>query len=360
MELITDGEYLLAKQDDGNTVVYRNGVAIWDKWSYEASLGISTPSIPNTPIPLPSNPSSPLLIERNVNPIGMSYWRNINQHRNQSILKVFLSINDEITIFSIDKSNLQVLGVRKLGIHHTGEGCYFSALDPSLLYVTMDSRLLAVNIDTGENKLIWRSEGNNLWQCHSSYDEKVHSATIKDADYNIIAWGVFDGAEKHFTIGTEPDECQIDKSGKYLLIKENDYNRIINVEDGIEVLLPRRGRLGHSDCGFDCALGEVDYRAGGVDLITLSTQERRELFTLGIWNLGYVSFALNQEFFLVSASNNQLIKIQMNGNFNVVCDLMTENQEYNNRPKANLCPEGEYAVWTAFVNGTLNAYLVRV
>lgn len=365
MELITDGEYLLAKQDDGNTVVYRNGIPVWDKWTYEASHGVSTPA--------PSIPSSLVMnmVAKNINPIGMSYWRNINQHKGQDILKLFLSINDEITIFTIEKSTLNVLGEQQIGVHHTGEGCHFSAVRSNILYIPTDNNLIAFDINTNQKEIEWAVSGKYLWQCHTSYDDSMHSATIKDLGYNIIKWAVFGAlGYKEYDIKGEPDECQIDKSGKWLTIKEDNYNRIINIQSGEEKIIQNEaGALGHSDCGFECMLGENDYsdRAGALDLIDLNSLESRLMYSTGIWNMGYVSFTnakpgpLENQFCLVSTSL-ELIKVKLDGSGTgiKICDNLTESQEYNNRPKANLCPEGEFAAWTSFVDGTLNAYIVRV
>lgn len=33
-----DGRYIVADQSDGNLVVYDRGIAVWDRWSYEAGL----------------------------------------------------------------------------------------------------------------------------------------------------------------------------------------------------------------------------------------------------------------------------------------------------------------------------------
>lgn len=375
MPIITtpDGRYTFAietrGEGDGNSVVYDGDKVVWDRFGYEGKLPNS--SIPSIP-PSPTLPilGAPIQIASNVNPIGMSYWRNINQHKGQSILKAFLSINDELTIFTIDKGSLKILEERKIDWHHTGEGCYFSAHDPSILYIPVNNRLLAFNIDNTELRTVWEGS-SNLWQCHSSYDEDVHSATLKDSNWEVIGWAVLDhGVKKHFPIKGEPDECQIDKSGEYLIIKEDNYNRIINVQDGTEKIIQNEeGALGHSDCGFRCALGENDYSSypGALDFIDFPTLASAMMYSTGIWNMGYFSFTnakptpLADQFGLITTPT-ELIKIQLNGRGEgiKICDNLTENQEYENRPKANLCPEGEFAIWTSWVGGNLNAYLVRV
>lgn len=377
-ETISDGDYLLAKQDDGNSVVYRKGIAVWDKWSYEASLSIPVLPIINTPIPSIST-SIPILIKTNVNPIGMSYWRNINQHSSSGTLNLFLSINDELTLFTIDKSSLQVISEKELGIHHTGEGCWFSAIDPNSLFVPIDNTLYKYNIITGDRIVTW-VDANILWQCHGSYDDQTFSATIKDSNYNVIKWGIL-GSElgyRLYDIKGDPDECQIDKSGKKLVIKEDNYNRIINIATEDEIIISNEaGAVGHSDCGFDCILGENDMspNAGACDLIKFDDMSHKMIYSTGIWNMGYISFSnakpnirIEDQFCLMTTPT-ELIQVKLDGSLNgrVICNNLTDipvnatdDQKYKYRAKANICNEGQFAVWTSFVNGQLNCYLVRL
>src|SRR4029079_3902673 len=64
-----------------------------------------------------------------------------------------------------------------------------------------------------------------VWQMHSSYDDRVHSATLKDsssyADLGCLAYR--EDTRQFFYYpqkGIRYDECQIDKSGRWLVIKE--------------------------------------------------------------------------------------------------------------------------------------------
>ena len=62
------------------------------------------------------------------------------------------------------------------------------------------------------------------------------------------------------------DECQVDKSGRWLLIKEGDGNRIIDLERGNEFAISNAaGAVGHSDMGWGYVIGEDDRsNPGGV------------------------------------------------------------------------------------------------
>lgn len=116
-------------------------------------------------------------------------------------------------------------------------------------------------------------------------------------------------------------------------------------------------------------IGENDFsnKPGALDFIDLNNLNRINMFSTGIWNMGYVSFTnakegpIENQFCLVTTPT-ELWKVQLDGSGRgtLICPNLTESQEYNHRPKANLCPLGEYAIWTSYVGGSLDAYIVRL
>lgn len=402
-ELTTDdGLYYFVEQGDGNKVLYprdpNTGVVdwthpIWDKWSHEAShsagIDIPPPKPPDIQAPTPDNSdrlvNQPMEVDSDVNPIGMAYWRNINNHAGSDTLRVFLSVKDQLILYEIDKRTCQKIGVRPLDINHTGEGCFFSRYNRHKLFIPTSKELYSIDITTGAAKSEWalNDGNNNLWQMHASFNEVVFSATIENENYDPIKWGVFkNGRNYFFPMNNIPDECQIDKSGEFLLVKEkiiisenevDEYNRIIHVESGEEITIHNKsGALGHSDAGFGCFMGENDFGslAGQLDVIEMRGNRdfaQWSLFSTGIWNMGYVSFcnatpqALEQQKALMTTPNN-LISIKLDGTMSnkIVCSNLTESQQYEHRPKANLCPLGQFAAFTAFVNGSIRAYIVGI
>jgi hypothetical protein len=337
---------------------------------------IPTPPIPPITISPSSNSTilnTPILIAKGVNPIGMSYWRNINQHKNQSDLKVILSKNDQLTLYTVDKSNLSVVNSENLGITHTGEGVFFSSSNPNIIYVPFDEYVAWFNVETKENGIVLTGQGYKIWQLHCDYSEKIWSMTLKDNNYNIVEWGVYkDEYLKTYDLkGKIPDECQIDKSGKWLLIKEDDDNRIIYIPTGVERFISNQnGALGHGDCGFEFAMGENDYSqfAGALDIIKFEDGSHINIYSSGIWNMGYVSYTnakdANTNTCLMTTPK-ELILINIDTKIGrVICPNLTDidsypgKDKYPARAKANLCPNGQYAAWTAYVNGSMNCYLV--
>src|SRR5690606_1262810 len=109
-----------------------------------------------------------------------------------------------------------------------------------------------------------------LWQLHSSADDRVHSATVRNSSsYSMLGCMAFEedsGKFHYFPRKGSFDECQIDKSGRWLLIKENvdgrdgEDHRIIDLKTGDErILLDRDGAAGHSDLGYGYMIAADNY-----------------------------------------------------------------------------------------------------
>ena len=298
-----------------------------------------------------------MIITKSCNPIGMSYWRNINFHAGSNVLQVFLSIKDELHIFTIRKDDLALIDVRNIGITHTGEGCWFSAIDPNRLFIPINGSLICLDTSSARPEQVWKIANRNLWQCHGSHNDNVFSATIRNENYQDVAWGVYrDGVTQLFDLAGESDECQIDKSGNFLLIKEDNYNRVLNLVSGRETkITDQEGALGHSDCGFECAIGENDQSAlaGACDEIDFVSMSHRNIYSTGIWNMGYVSYQNNQ---ILISTPVELIHVGSGKKWN----HGNTSEQYEHRVKANLCPLGEYFAYTAFIDGSLVAVIEKL
>jgi hypothetical protein len=210
-----------------------------------------------------------------IDPIGYSYWSQINNHRRGTELLVVIGLNRQRggqgpTLFAVDKATGDVERHAPLfDLSHplswsTGEGWYFSATRPTILYLPVGNELRRYDVLTHESESVFTSDpGTYLWQCHSSADDRVHSATLRRNDtyemLGAITYREDRGQRRTFEARGAFDECQIDKSGVWLVIKENDHNRILDLETGIERLLrDEEGAVGHSDCGYGYLIGEDD------------------------------------------------------------------------------------------------------
>jgi hypothetical protein len=371
-----------------------------------------------------------------LHPVGYSYWRNINNSAGSDTMLIFLGLEARAggggpTLFSYSKrtgetKNLGPLFDGNSNYHlSSGEGWYFSDTAPNMLYVPMQgssrlerydvmSRSLSTVFDLNSRQDLFGAN-KVIWQMHSSNDDKVHSGTVKDGS-SYAEMGCFayrEDTRQFFYFpqkGLNYDECQIDKSGRWLVIKEKTGqdpksevdNRIIDLQTGSErVLLDRNGAGGHSDNGFGymVASDNMNSQPGAVrvwrfDMDVTGGQPVANVAGQGTlvyqttdWALdvGHVSHANatsgnpSQQYACgsnVSRTNapraNEISCFRLDGSLQllVVAPTITSmngsggydgNDDYWKMPKGNLDPTGEYFIWTANAGGgRMDAYMVRV
>lgn len=221
-----------------------------------------------------------------IEPVGYSYWRRINNHAGQPSLFVVMGrTNASALLVAVDKTTYAVTAGPLDDLVGTGEQWYFSAREPFMLYVTEGRQLVRYNVATHERQTVFEvDEAHYLWQCHSSHDGQVHSATLRRASGEIEASVVYRvGVGIELFPPRQPlDECQIDASGRYLVIKEGEDNRIIDLETKAETVISNAdGALGHSDNGFGYAVGEDDHHAqpGAFVWVNLANPSDRRLIS---------------------------------------------------------------------------------
>jgi hypothetical protein len=355
-----------------------------------------------------------------VNYVGYSYWRNINNHVGSDTMLIVLGLNRQKggggpTLFSYNKNTGETRNVGPLfspddpHSWSTGEGWYFSATERHTLYMNDGARLLKFDVATRAMETVFDvrehlGADKRLWQIHSSNDDKVHSATVKDASYNDVGCVAYNSATGRATfVGRKGDfdECQIDKSGRWLLLKENidgkngEDNRIIDLQTGSEqVFYDEEGAAGHSDLGYGYLVAEDNmHNMPGAVRVWQFGQDTKAagqgtlVYAMARWEgggVGHVSHAnarpgtpINQQ--MVCSSNayrdnlprvNEIICYRLDGSMEtlIVAPNMTDlnaagggNDDYSKRPKGNLDPTGEYFVWTSNGGSDRNdAFIVRI
>jgi hypothetical protein len=355
-----------------------------------------------------------------VNYVGYSYWSNINNHVGSDTMLIVLGLDRQRggggpTLFSYNKQTGETRNVGPLfspdsaNSWASGEGWYFSASQPNSLYMNDGVRLLKYDVVTHAMETIFDvrdqlGSDRHLWQIHSSNDDRVHSATVKDREYKDVGCLAYDQVTRRSTFIArkgEFDECQIDKSGRWLLVKENvdgrhgEDNRIIDLQTGAEqIFYDEEGAGGHSDLGYGYLVAEDNMfdRAGAVrvwqfgqDLKT--TGQGTLVYGLASWegggvgNLAHGNAAVNTPLDqqMVCSSNafrvnlprvNEIVCYRLDGSMNalIVAPNMTDldapgggNDDYSKRPKGNLDPTGEYFIWTTNAGtNRSDAFIVRV
>jgi len=355
-----------------------------------------------------------------VNYVGYSYWRNINNHVGSDTMLIVLGLDRRRggggpTLFSYNKNTGETRNLGPLfppdSAHSwaSGEGWYFSASQRNALYMNDGVRLLKYDVITHALETVFDvrdhlGSDRHLWQIHSSNDDRVHSATVKDGGYSDVGCVAYNQATGRATFIARKgdfDECQIDKSGRWLLVKENidgrngEDNRIIDLQSGAEqIFYDEEGAAGHSDLGYGYLVAEDNMynRPGAVRVWQLgqdmkATGQGTLVYGLSSWDgggVGHVSHAnatagtpINQQ--MVCSSNayrenlprvNEIVCYRLDGSMNalIVAPNMTDlnasgggNDDYSKRPKGNLDPTGEYFVWTSNAGTNRNdAFIVRI
>ncbi len=352
-----------------------------------------------------------------VNDLGYSYWRNINNHVGEESMLILVGMDRSRggagpSLIAYNKITDEVINLGPVLPDSnplswsTGEGWYFSANEPYTIYMSSDSRLLRYDVVTLQSQTVFDlnallGSGYYLWQVHSSANDKVHSATVRDsASYAMLGCIVYleeTGQHRYYISQGDFDECQIDKSGNWLLIKEDldgrdgEDNRIINIATGQErVLLDRDGAAGHSDMGFGYMVAADNFAN---DANTQKVWDFNADLLQGVrvyhnadWNVSAPSHVSHSnaiagaspesQFACGSSANrinsahaNEIICFRLNSTDEalVVAPVMTDlnaaggGNDYTKSPKGNLDVTGQYFVWTSNMGGSrLDAFLVKV
>jgi hypothetical protein len=349
--------------------------------------------------------------------IGYSYWRNMNNHVGQSTMLVLVGLDQGVggaglSMIRYHKDNDQVdmLGPifagTSINANLTGEGIYFSGTRPSVVYVAQGAQLLRFDVLTKTSEVVFDAAstyGANtyLWQHHSSDDDVVHSATLRDNDTgNMLGCLVYreDTSAFHFFAAVgEFDECQIDRSGDWLVIKDNidakngEDNRIINTKTWAETdLLDENGAAGHSDLGFGVLVAEDNWNQlpgavrswnlGQSPLVGTIVYHDPVWRTEGSSHISHTNaragVALDKQVVCDSTSSRNAVTrgaeifcYRLDGSLDVmvVAPVMTDldapggRDDYAKAPKGNLDVTGRYFIWTSNTGGDrLDAFIVKV
>jgi len=349
-----------------------------------------------------------------VNYIGYSYWRNMNNHVGSDTMLVVVSLggnNGGPTLFSYNKVTDQVTKVGSLFTPNddeywsTAEGWYFSATQPTKLYVSAKGpQLQRFDVITKTMTTVFDitaqlGSGKYVWQTHSSNDDKVHSATVKQSSsgtsLGCVAYKEDTQQFFYYPVTSEFDECQLDKSGRYLLIKDNTDghaatdNRFIDLQTGTERFLSdENGAGGHSDNGFGYMVAADNWNGlPGVLRVWKfdgSSPQGLLAYRTTAWNMeiGHVSHTnattgpLSQQYGCgggatrsVGPRANELVcfRLDNSGDVLVVTQLMTNlnasggANDYGKDAKGNLDVTGKYFIWTSNMGGSrLDAFIAKV
>jgi len=365
--------------------------------------------------------------------VGYSYWRNTNYHVGSRYMYIFLGTDPNRggvgpVLIRYDKTTDEVRNLGALfgtsSTYHwsTGEGWYFSGTKPTRLYTFLVGGTTLRRYDVLTHKFEAGSvmDLNNcprpsvcpansafITQPHSSDDDRVHSASVQDVNWQRIGCVVFRrNAYRYFATpdGFIFDECHVDKSGRWLAVLQNRLdgsrvNRIVDLATGQETLIEGvNGALGHLDMGYGYAVGADPYNGLPNATILLKGPVKSTQRPIGPvvhynkrWDIAAANHiahgnavAAAPESQYACGSNasrtpdmaDEIVCFSLDPNRNadgsldvlVVGQVMTDlnatgggTDDYAKRPKGNLDVTGRYFIWTTNLGGgRLDAFLVKI
>ncbi len=354
-----------------------------------------------------------------LNYVGYSYWRNVNDHTGSNDMYVFLGLSQGSggtgpTLFKVDKTTRAVTNLGPLFAptspfyYASGEGWYWSAAQPSKVYVTdnFGPRLYRYDIFTHQFTQVFDVSAQfgtdkYIWQAHSSDDDRVHSVTLRDKDtFEMLGCLVYREDTAQFSwfpkLG-DFDECHVDKSGRWLVSFEDldgafglD-NRIIDLQTGTErQILDQDGATGHMDTGFGYMVGADNwnslpnairlYRFDQTPIAGPVVNHDSDWSALSADHIAHGNtrpgVPISQQFACGSGATrndvprgNELVCFKLDTSLDVLIvaptmidlDAPGGNDDYGKFPKANLDLTGRYMIWTSNLGGDrLDAFLVEV
>ena len=349
--------------------------------------------------------------------VGESYWRNTNNHVGSDEMLIFLSFDPQrggsgVTLFKYNKVTEVITKVGPLfpaGSKYTtwwAGGWYFSATMRTKLYLTDGPKMLRYDVSTQQFETVFDitarfGTNRTVFQTHSSNDDKVHSATLQVTDtgayLGCFVYSELTGQYTYFPKQGTLDECQIDKSGRYLMILQNIdglydmENVFIDLSTGEQtVVYDQNGALGHHDMGYGYAVGMDNWNplpdAAILFSFTPTPTKGPTVFHSIDWNtiaINHVSHSNAQQNLSMSqafacgsnadytAVQNEILCFRLDGSTDqlVVAPVITDLNApggccagaYGKYPHGNLDITGQYFIWTANLGGNrLDAFIVKV
>jgi hypothetical protein len=360
-----------------------------------------------------------------------NYWKNMSNSAGSDTMYVFVGLDqarggDGPTLFKYVKSTDALTKVGPLFAssstyaRQSGEGWYFSYGMATKLYMQDHSKLLRYDVLSHKFETVFDSTtkypNTIVTQTNSSNDDDVHSATLEDAtSYAKKGCLVYTASSKQFQFFAASgkfDECQIDKGGRYLVIKEktpadtcascDEDDVVVDLATGKQqVLMDQDGAGGHSDLGYGYMVASDNWNkqpnAWRVWDLSNIKGSGGMVFHGGIWGSfspSHVSFAnavsnkpIAQQYVCGGAAvsstatgDNDIRCFGLDASTGmaseqslVVAPVMTNLSaaggdatcpsctDYGKDPKGNLDPTGQYFFWVSNAgSGRMDAFMVKV
>jgi len=326
-----------------------------------------------------------------------TYWPSLNRDST----RLFILCDGKPTLYDFDGARLRAFNKRPLfavkpivGGAITAEDAIWSAVDPDIVFGHDGMRLWSYSLEnkkyTLEKDFVRQLGVGHLHQMSRSADDNVFAFTVRNKNFDKTGYAVWwrdkDVVYK-IDASSEMDEVQLDKSGRYLVVKTGKAGRdqvrvqivdlqtkaIENLIDGEPDYAP-----GHSDNGSGFIVGYDNWK----NRYTVRKLDAPHLVTTVLdfgndWSLssGVSMLADDDSWALIStfASNelpggglfrNELLLAATDGSKRVrrLAHLHSRYRDYWDTPRANISRDGRFAVFTSNwgVPGRRDVFVLRI
>jgi len=326
-----------------------------------------------------------------------SYWPSFN--KDSTLL--FLITGGKPTLYSFDPVLFRTFDKRPLfvvkpvvGSALTAEDAIWSGVEPEVIYGHDGMRLWSYHVSnkkyTLEKDFVRQLGSGNLHQMSRSIDDNVFAFTIKDKNYKIVGYAVWrrdTDAVTKFDATADLDEVQIDKSGRYLVVKTGksgkgvvrvkivdlQTNKVEDLIDGSPDYAP-----GHSDNGTGMLIGGDNWQNRFNYRKLASPHQFHPVIEMGNdWTIGsHISLLADDESWMLMSTfkandlpstglfRDELLLIATDGSKRVrrLAHLHSAYREYWDTPRANISRDGKFAVFTSNWGspGHRDVFVVRI
>ena len=310
-----------------------------------------------------------------------SYWSTFNKDSTQILI-----YGSNPAIQGFDPVSFNLVGPKRAfpsppgGGFTTSEDAIWSGLDPNKLLVHRGLTIWALNTSTMTYTQVGDvtsslPAGSYFWQMSVSRDDNVFAFSFRNPDSSFGGYVVWQRSTNRvvYSVNTSDlDEVQIDKTGRYLVVKTGLQGRgIIEVKT---VDLQTQVVSDLTDDGPDYAPGHSDNGRGTVigmdnwdNSLTFRNLANPHVFTRALyWGSnwanggGHVSFLGDDENWALVSSynatrssgtfNNEIYLVATDGSQRVrrfVHHYSYYVANYNNMPRANISRDGKFVAFTS-------------
>jgi hypothetical protein len=308
-----------------------------------------------------------------------SYWPSFN--KNSTYL--WITCDNIAYLYSFDPINFRATNKRRLfqdlpsGVSPFIEDMIWSSTDPHTIFFHDGIRLWAYQVVTNTYTLVndFRNSlpSSNLWQMSKSDDDSVFAFTRKDADYQVVGYIAWNRGTKTLIRKDRKtvDEVQIDKSGRYVLVKTGESGagtiegEVLDLKTGqTEKLIDNEPDFnpGHSDMGKGIVIGHENWQNRVLRRDLATPHSFISIFEWPDWNQSnhYSLLSENEDWLLVSsygevepskagAFTDEIFLVATDGSKRVrrLAHHYSKTKDYYDTPRASISRDGRFALFTS-------------